>query len=61
MYKSRSIPTLTGRNAEYFRELQAKMEHAEAQENRHSVGERVHAMMQKAEHPGWILMVGGHS
>jgi hypothetical protein len=53
MYKSRAIPTLSGENAEYFREIQKKMEHTEGQDRWHSVGEGVHAMMEKAGSEAW--------
>ena len=53
MYKSRAIPTLSGENAEYFREIQAKMEHADDQNKWQSVGEGVHAMMEKAGSEAW--------
>ena len=53
MYKSRAIPTLSGENAEYFREIQAEMEHAESQGEWNSVGEGVHAMMEKAGSKAW--------
>lgn len=53
MYKSRAIPTLSGENAEYFREIQAEMEHAEYQGEWNSVGEGVKAMMQRAGKEAW--------
>jgi len=53
MYKSRAIPTLRGKNAEYFREIQAAMEHAESKTNWESVGEGVLAMMKKAGSQAW--------
>jgi len=53
MYKSRAIPTLSGENAEYFREIQAEMEHAESQIDWQSVGEGVVAMMKKAGSKAW--------
>ncbi len=48
MYKSRAIPTLSGENAEYFREIQVQMEQTGRKENWQSVGEGVHTMMKKA-------------
>jgi len=45
MYKSRAIPTLSGENAEYFREIQVQMEQTGRKENWQSVGEGVHTMM----------------
>lgn len=53
MYKSRAIPTLSGSNAEYFREIQAKMEHAGSHNEWKSVGEGVQAMMRKAGNEAW--------
>ena len=53
MYKSRAIPTLSGENAEYFREIQTKMEQADNQDRWQSVGEGVQAMMQKAGKEAW--------
>lgn len=53
MYKSRAVPTLSGDNAEYFREIQEKMEHAESQTDWQSVGEGVIAMMKKASSEAW--------
>ena len=53
MYKSRAIPTLSGENAEYFREIQAKMEQADNQDRWKSVGEGVQTMMQKAGKEAW--------
>lgn len=53
MYKSRAIPTLSGENAEYFREIQKKMEHADSQTNWQSVGEGVLTMMKKAGQEAW--------
>ena len=53
MYKSRAVPTLSGDNAEYFREIQEKMEHAESQTDWQSVGEGVIAMMKKAGSEAW--------
>ena len=53
MYKSRAIPTLSGENAEYFREIQAEMEHAEYQGEWNSVGEGVKTMMQRAGKEAW--------
>ena len=53
MYKSRAIPTLTGENAEYFREIQAQMEHPESQKQWQSVGEGVQIMMSKAGSEAW--------
>ena len=53
MYKSRVIPTLSGQNADYFREIQAKMERTEVKDNWHSVGEGVKAMMRRAGDEAW--------
>lgn len=53
MYKSRAIPTLSGQNADYFREIQAKMEHTEVKDNWQSVGEGVKAMMRRAGEEAW--------
>jgi len=53
MYKSRAVPTLTGENAEYFREIQEKMECTEAKEDWQSVGEGVKAMMRRAGNEAW--------
>ena len=53
MYKSRAIPTLSGENAEYFREIQAEMEQADNQDKWQSVGEGVQTMMQKAGKEAW--------
>lgn len=53
MYKSRAIPTLSGENAEYFREIQEKMERADSQTNWKSVGEGVLTMMKKAGSEAW--------
>ena len=53
MYKSRAIPTLSGENAEYFREIQAEMEHAESRDKWQSVGEGVMAMMRRAGKEVW--------
>lgn len=53
MYKSRAIPTLSGENAEYFREIQAQMEQTDKKENWQSVGEGVHTMMKKAGTEAW--------
>ncbi len=53
MYKSRAIPTLHGENAQYFREIQAEMEHSEHHSEWNSVGEGVHAMMEKAGSKAW--------
>lgn len=53
MYKSRAIPTLSGENAEYFREIQEKMERTDSQTNWQSVGEGVLAMMKKAGSEAW--------
>lgn len=53
MYKSRAIPTLSGENAEYFREIQAEMERTESQEEWNSVGEGVKTMMQRAGKEAW--------
>lgn len=53
MYKSRAVPTLTGENAEYFREIQEKMEHTEVKENWLSVGEGVKTMMRRAGSEAW--------
>ena len=53
MYKSRAIPTLSGENAEYFREIQAEMEHTNSQTDWQSVGEGVLAMMKKAGNEAW--------
>ena len=53
MYKSRAIPTLSGENAEYFREIQAKMEHTNSQTDWQSVGEGVLTMMKKAGNDAW--------
>ena len=53
MYKSRSIPTLSGENAEYFREIQAEMQHTESQDKWQEVGEGVHRMMEKAGKEAW--------
>ena len=53
MYKSRAVPTLTGENAEYFREIQEKMECTEAKEDWKSVGEGVKAMMRRAGNEAW--------
>ena len=53
MYKSRAIPTLSGDNAEYFREIQAEMEHAESHTDWQSVGEGVITMMKKAGSKAW--------
>ena len=53
MYKSRAVPTLTGENAEYFREIQEKMEHTETKEDWLSVGEGVKAMMRRAGNEAW--------
>jgi hypothetical protein len=53
MYKSRAIPTLSGENAEYFREIQAKMEHTNSQTDWQSVGEGVLTMMKKAGNEAW--------
>ena len=53
MYTSRSIPTLSGKNAEYFREIQAEMQHTESQEKWQAVGEGVKAMMQRAGKEAW--------
>lgn len=53
MYKSRAIPTLSGENAEYFREIQVQMEKTGRKENWQSVGEGVHTMMKKAGTEAW--------
>lgn len=53
MYKSRAIPTLSGENAEYFREIQAEMQRAESQDKWQAVGEGVKAMMQRAGKEAW--------
>ena len=53
MYKSRAIPTLSGENAEYFREIQVQMEQTDRKENWQSVGEGVHTMMKKAGSDAW--------
>lgn len=53
MYKSRSIPTLSGENAEYFREIQAEMQHTESQDKWQEVGEGVLRMMEKAGKEAW--------
>ena len=53
MYKSRSIPTLSGDNAEYFHEIQVRMEHTGSQKGWKAVGEGVHAMMQRAGKEAW--------
>ena len=53
MYKSRAIPTLSGKDAEYFREIQAEMQHTESQNNWQAVGEGVKAMMQRAGKEAW--------
>ena len=53
MYKSRAIPTLSGDNAEYFREIQAELEHAESHTDWQSVGEGVITMMKKAGSKAW--------
>ena len=53
MYKSRAVPTLTGENAEYFREIQEKMEHTEVKEDWLSVGEGVKTMMRRAGSEAW--------
>ena len=53
MYKSRAIPTLSGENAEYFREIQEKMERTDCQTNWQSVGEGVLTMMKKAGSEAW--------
>ena len=53
MYKSRAIPTLSGENANYFREIQALMENADSQKQWESVGEEVHTMMSKAGSEAW--------
>ena len=55
MYKSRAIPTLSGENAEYFREIQEEMEHTESHEKWQSVGEGVKAMMQRADKEAWAI------
>ena len=53
MYKSRAIPTLSGQNAQYFREIQAEMEHTDCKTDWKSVGEGVMAMMKKAGTEAW--------
>lgn len=53
MYKSRAIPVLSGENAEYFRDIQEKMEHAGSQTNWQSVGEGVKAMMRRTGLDTW--------
>ena len=53
MYKSRAIPTLSGENAEYFREIQTEMLHTENQDKWQAVGEGVKAMMQRAGKEAW--------
>ena len=53
MYKSRAIPTLSGVNVEYFRELQAKMENADYLKQWKSMGDGVLAMMRKAGSEAW--------
>ena len=53
MYKSRAIPTLSGQNADYFREIKEKMEHTETKDNWQSVGEGVKAMMRRAGSEAW--------
>ena len=53
MYKSRAIPSLSGEDAKYFREIQAQMEQAENQRQWQSVGEGVQAMMSKAGSEAW--------
>lgn len=55
MYKSRAIPTLSGENAEYFREIQEEMEHTESHEKWQTVGEGVKAMMQRADKEAWAI------
>ena len=55
MYKSRSIPTLSGDNAMYFHEIQAQMEQTENPSKWDSVGEGVLAMMQKAGKEAWAF------
>lgn len=53
MYKSRAVPTLTGKNAEYFREIQEKMQLSDRQDKWQMVGEGVHEMMTKAGKDAW--------
>ena len=53
MYKSRAIPTLSGQNAQYFREIHAEMEHTDCKTDWKSVGEGVMAMMKKAGTEAW--------
>ena len=55
MYKSRAIPTLTGKNAEYFREIQTRMEHAAEDGRWSSVGEAVCKMMRNAGEKSWAI------
>ncbi len=53
MYKSRAIPTLSGDNAKYFCELQAKMETTENKKDWESVGDGVREMMKGAGSEAW--------
>ncbi|MBR1448795.1 MAG: hypothetical protein IJ588_08655 [Prevotella sp.] len=53
MYKSRAIPTLSGKNAEYFREIQAEMQHSSSHDKWLTIGEGVHKMMAKAGKEAW--------
>ena len=53
MYKSRAIPTLSGRNAAYFRKIQAEMERTDCKTDWQSVGDGVMAMMKKVGGEKW--------
>ena len=44
---------MSGQNADYFREIQEKMEHAGTKDNWQSVGEGVKIMMRRAGNEAW--------
>ena len=55
MYKSRAIPVLDGANAEYFTEIQRRMENEGSRKSEATVGKGVQAVMSKAGDEAWAI------